>query len=494
MSEVTRISQSLQYCQNKLDLAMEHFDDLVNNAVDEDKDEEKMALLTFIHNSTKTFEKYTKKLFEEPKVKDLKKISIETSEKVPEKKLKLSPSPLMDLPNEIWMKILEYLPTYDILKNFNLTCKQFHSLAISPGAIKSLQLKVENFKESTQYQEIVKVLKRSKTLTKLVINGYRCGHMNHILAHALKSNHLKTLEVSLRETAMTNKNLEYMKNSSIEELKLDNILLDDDAMQKIGALKTLKSVRISNSLAVRQMNISELIKTFIDVKIGLEDLDVFTCSNQIEINASTLYEFLKEKAGTLKKLKVICIVRNDDRKEDMIWNVPANLEELYYYNCGDRNLRTIKIELGLDMPRLTKLAIRNIDGAMINMLGTQNFPALERLYLSKAYDNRNGPNVSQQTIFNFLENCPNLKSLKIMCHELMDPQPVDVWCAFLCEMYKNYNAYLNLTSYYHSGSFNSLWQNFEKNLKETDLATFYKYTKMKANYLDWKKEQLPNEW
>ena len=492
MSEVTRISQSLQYCQNKLDLAMECFDDLVNNAVDEDKDEEKMALLTFIHNSTKTFEKYTKKLFEEPKVKDLKKISIETSEKVPEKKLKLSESPLMNLPNEIWMKILKYLPTYDILKNFNLTCKQFHSLAISPGAIKSLQLKVENFKESTQYQEIVKVLKRSKTLNKLVINGYRCGHTNHILAHALKSNHLKTLEVSLSESTMTIKNLDYLKNSSIEELRLNNITLDDEAMQKIGALKTLKSVRISNDLANRQMNITELIKTFIDVKIELEDL--FTCSDQIEINASTLYEFLKEKAETLKKLKVICIVRNDDRKEDMIWNVPANLEELYYYNCGDRNLRTIKIELGLDMPRLTKLAIRNIDGDMINMLGAQKFPVLERLYLSKAYDNRNGPDVSQQTIFNFLKNCPNLKSLKIMCNELTDPQPVDVWSTFLFEMYKNFNAYLNLTSYYHSGSWNSLWQNFEKNLKETDLATFYKYTKMKANYLDWKKEQLPIEW
>ena len=71
------------------------------------------------------------------------------------------------LPNEIWMKILGYLPTYDILKNFNLACKQFHFLAINPGAIKSLELK--NVDESGQYQEIAKVLKRSKTLKELII-------------------------------------------------------------------------------------------------------------------------------------------------------------------------------------------------------------------------------------------------------------------------------------------------------------------------------------
>ena len=487
MSEVTRISQSLQYCQNKLDLALECLGNLVKEAVHEDKDEEKMELLTSIHKSSKTLQTFTEMLFEEPKIKD-QKISLETSKQVPEKKLKLSPSPLMNLPNEIWMKILNHLPTYDILKNFNLTCKQFHSLATSPGAIKSLLLKLENAKDSFQYQEIVKVLKRSKTLNKVVINS--SGPINRILGHALKSNHLKTLEVSGLEATLSNKNLENLKNSSIEELKLNNIFLDDDAMQQIGSLKMLKSVGISNSSAIQRMNISELVKTFIDAKIGIEDFTIVTSNNDIEINASILFEFLKEKAETLKKLKVSCAVTNDKRKEGVKWNITSNLEELYYY-CGWGNVHIKKIEFGLD-PRLTKLAIRNIDGDMINLLGTQNFPALERLYLSKAYDNYNGPYVNRQTIFNILKNCPNLKSLRIVCKELSDPQPVDVWCAFLCEMYKNYNAYLDLSGNYYGWS--TLCKDFEKNLKETDLAIFYKYTKLKANYLDWKKEQLPIEW
>ena len=79
MSEVTNISQSLQYCQNMLDLARERFSDLVKNAVCENNDEQKMKLLTFITDVNKTFQKFTKTLFEEPKVKDLKKRSLETS-------------------------------------------------------------------------------------------------------------------------------------------------------------------------------------------------------------------------------------------------------------------------------------------------------------------------------------------------------------------------------------------------------------------------------
>ena len=139
MSEETNTSQALQ---NKLDLAMGN---PVKDAVHENKGETRMV--------------------EEPK---MIKRSFETSQQVPDKRLKLSPSPLMDLPNEIWMKILTYLPTSDILKKFNLTCKRFHSLAINPCAIKSLKLNLWNASDSSQYQEIVKVLKRSKTLNELI--------------------------------------------------------------------------------------------------------------------------------------------------------------------------------------------------------------------------------------------------------------------------------------------------------------------------------------
>ena len=495
MSEAIDVSQCLQNCQKKFDLTMECFGDLVKYVLHQNEEENKMEVLTFIHNSTKTLENFTKRLFEEPKIKDRIKRSFETPdpEQVPEKKMKVSPSPLMDLPNEIWMKILGYLPTYDILKNFNLTCKQFHSLAIAPGAIKSLELKLEKAKDKYQYQEITKVLNRSKTLNKFIVHGN--GKLNHILSHALKSNHLKTLEVSRREGTLSKKNLEYVKNSSIQVLKLDKVNLDDGAMQKIGALKTLKSVRISTTYE-RNVNMSELFKTFIDAKIGLEDLAIV--SPIVEIKASTLCNFLKEGTENLKKLKLCCYLIGTDKEELMKWNAPSNLEELYFLDHGSVYGRDrIKIEFDMEMPKLTTLAHRNMNQDMLNMFGTQNFPVLERLYLAKGYrdyDEDDDFRASQQTIFDILENCPNLKSVKLGNLEVSDPQPVDAWCAFLYQMYKTHNAYIDILGTSQWSSWNkSPLEAFEKYLKETDLAIFYKYTKIKANYVDWKNEK-PYNW
>ena len=502
MSEAIDVSQCLQNCQKKFDLTMECFGDLVKYVLHQNEEEKKMEVLTFIHNSNKTLQNFTKKLFEEPEKESHKhKKSFETPdppdpEQVPEKKMKLSPSPLMGLPNEIWMKILGYLPTYDILKNFNLTCKQFHSLAINRSAIKSLQLKLEKAKDRVQYQEIVKVLKRSKTLNKFIVHGN--GPVNHILSHALKSNHLKILEVSSREATLSKKNLEYMKNSSIEVLKLSHINLNDDAIQKIGALKTLKSVKILTPSDPRSVNMSELVKTFIDAKIGLEDFAIV--SSFVEIKASTLCNFLKDRKETLKKLKICCNLIGTDKEGIMKWNAPSNLEELYFLDHGSVYARhRLKIEFCLEMPKLIKLALRNIDKDMLNMFGTQNFPVLERLYLGKGYrdedDNDDDFRASQQTIFNILGNCPNLKSVKLVNLEVSDPQPVDTWCAFLYQIYKTHNVYIDILGTSQWSSWNkSPLEAFEKYLKKTDLATFYKYTKIKANYFDWIKEQLPHEW
>ena len=122
---------------------------------------------------------------------------------------------------------------------------------------------------------------------------------------------------------------------------------------------------------------------------------------------------------------------------------------------------------------------------MQSMFGAQHFPVLERLYLERGYVDENVPKVTQQTIFNILEDCPNLKSVKLVGLDLFVPQAGDSWRAFLCQMYKTFNVYIDIFSYYDA---------FEKYLKENDLATFYKYSKLKVNYLDWLKEQPRFEW
>ena len=396
----------------------------------------------------------------------------------------------MDLPNEIWMKILSFLPTHDILKNFNLTCKHFYSLATNPCAIKCLNLKLENAKDSSQYQKIVKVLQRSKTLNKLIIEG-QGRNMNHILAHGLKSNHLKTLQVlSHIEATMTKKNLEYIKKSNIESLKLEEVILDNYAMKQIGALKTLKSVRILLSFGSRQMtSISELIKTFIEAKIELEDLAI-VARRDLELYPSVFSKFLEERGETLKKLNIRCTLDDSTWKNERKrvtfstkWNATSNLEELYYDDHGSQNGRSFPIEFGAEMPKLTKLVLRNINGNILLNFGTQKFPVLERLYLDIRFGDEN---LTRKTIFNILKNCPGLKSVKLLGLNLSEPEARYTWCAFLCKMYKDFNVYIDIFNY-QNWSINFSTEVFEKYLKKTCLATFNKYTNIKTNYLDWEK-------
>ena len=477
MSEVTSTSKSLHYYQNKLDLSMEHKGEKITEFA------------------------------EEPKVNPLNKRSFQTSEQVPDKKPKLSPSPLMDLPNEIWMKILTFLPTNDILKNFNLTCKYFHSLATNPCVIESLQLELENAKESSHYQEIVKLLNRSKTLNKLSINGH--GRVNHILAHGLKLNNLKTLEVSTNnyyEATLSKKNAEYIKNSKIESLKLNDITLDKYAMQKIGAVKTLKSIRISirglcNSVPCLidgyclkgNSSISELFKTFIDAKIDVEDLAIAVRYDLDEIYPSVFIKFLEERGESLKKLKIRCNISyttmKDDRKEEkftMKWNATSNLEELFYDDFGSQN-GNCPIAFGLEMPKLTKLALQTMDGNVLKIFGTTNFPVLERLYLDKKYGDEFD---SQESIFNIFVSCPNLKSVKLRDFDVSDLQSIESWNLFLCKIYKIFNVYIDV----NDGHSSFTTKSFENYLKKTDLGLFEKYTKIKNDYLDWKKELPSDEW
>ena len=489
MSEVTNMSQALQSCQNKLDLVLECLKDLVKDAVQENEGEKKKELLTFIENSTEKLQEFTEMLDEEPKINPLKKRSFKTSTHVPEKKLKFSPSPLMDLPNEIWMKIMSFLSTCDILKNFNLTCKHFHSLAINPSAIKSLQLKLYDTEDTSQCHKIVKVLQRSKTLNKLIFEG-QGEVMNHILAHGLKSNHLKTLQVKCDIKApLSKKNLEYIQNSNIKSLKFDEVILDNYAMQQIGAVKTLKSVNISmlgySETYPPFISISELIKTFTDSKIELEDLAIVACKDLFEIYPSVFEKFLEERGGTLKILKIRCAMKDNRENFSMKWNATPNLKELYYDDYGSQN-GTCPIEFGLQMPKLTKLVLRNIDGNMLQMIGTQTFPVLERLLLERRFGNENA---SQQTIFNILENCPNLKSVKLEGFVISDLESSENWYSFLCNLYKTFNAYIEILGYQGYWEFNLSTIDIEKYLEKTDLGTFDKYTKIKKDHLDWKEEQ-----
>ena len=79
-----------------------------------------------------------------------KKRSQKTEIIIPDKKLKLDHGNRIELPEEIWLKVINYLKTQDLFQNFALANKYFHGLSQDTRAVKSLLLK--NIDDKTKYK------------------------------------------------------------------------------------------------------------------------------------------------------------------------------------------------------------------------------------------------------------------------------------------------------------------------------------------------------
>ena len=175
------------------------------------------------------------------------------------------------------------------------------------------------------------------------------------------------------------------------------------------------------------------------------------------------------------------MTKDQNDQNEVKWNAHPNMEELYFHCYRKRS--PLKIEFGQAMPKLTYLALSSIDVEMLSVFSTQSFPLLERLFFKRGYG---APTPDGQVIYNILENCPNLKSIRLASFELSDPNSVSKWHSFLLEIYKVFNAYIDIYRHddYHQ---RAPLKMFEDYLEKTDLVTFEKYKKMKADYLDWTK-------
>ena len=62
-----------------------------------------------------------------------------------EEQLKIQSILVPDLPNEIWLKIMSYLSTFDLLRNVAQVSKTFHQLSKDPYLIRKIQLNFESW-------------------------------------------------------------------------------------------------------------------------------------------------------------------------------------------------------------------------------------------------------------------------------------------------------------------------------------------------------------
>ena len=68
----------------------------------------------------------------------------------------------VEFPNEIWLKIITFLPCKEFFGSFALVNKHFHSLTLDHSALKYLQ--IGEIKNDLQLENLMKVIKYSKKL------------------------------------------------------------------------------------------------------------------------------------------------------------------------------------------------------------------------------------------------------------------------------------------------------------------------------------------
>ena len=93
----------------------------------------------------------------------------------------LVPVPVPKLPNEIWLEILSYLPTHDLLRNVARVSKRFHELSEDPHLIRKIEVESVGSwpkdKEEKYCHDFLRVLKRSLKLKSLSF-GF-CSDINY---------------------------------------------------------------------------------------------------------------------------------------------------------------------------------------------------------------------------------------------------------------------------------------------------------------------------
>ena len=420
------------------------------------------------------------------------------------KKIKLSKYRTMDLPNEIWTKIIKFLPSKDVYGSLTLVSKRFQSLAIASGVLRIID--VSRLKRNKK----VKILKHFTTPMKLILNGSISQNDLNVISMtknlkslSIRNSHFETFDMygydydSSKELEMTG--FEAFKHSNLEHLELQGYVVDPDVMIEITKIKTLKTFKISNAknyvidpkvVNAFAQNENQLENVeFDDVKNGDPALDYEVTLHEQQSNElnKALNNLLEKKSLTLKSLKRITWDGICD-SEIPLTNLKLcqNLQEF----CGI--LQPHDIEILAELPRLQKLKLQNLrnpkylldhldlgslkylalsgpitDGTiLLREIPKHNFPVLQRLNLKDITYKLSL--ISEKFLSNLISNAPNLKSISFGNSKL----PLSH--QFMYNFLKNSNIFVSFQS-----------KSFEDFLIKTDLIEFRKYYQMKQSFKDW---------
>ena len=177
-----------------------------------------------------------------------------------------------NLPDEIWLKIIKNLPLKDMLGKFALVNKRFNNLTKDATLFKNFRLNSLNCQNFVHivpaYRQFLK--KSNGLMVNLTIENSMYG-MGEAIFEILKANQsLKSLKIKENfHCTFPSKFQEFIKQTNIETLDLENIDVKADEIKEISKVKTLKHLKLKLPLSApcsSPSSTSPCCKPFLDAK------------------------------------------------------------------------------------------------------------------------------------------------------------------------------------------------------------------------------------
>ena len=375
-----------------------------------------------------------------------KKRSNDFDSKIIDKKIKLD-SRTMDVPNELWTKIMNYLPTNEIFKNFGLACKRFRGL--TSGIIRlHAQIPDPNLSDI-----VLKIVKNSRAIIALDLEILYQNWNNYFQFETVSENlikeainscqKLKSLRIS-GDYNLKRDLIEILKKfgPQFEHLKFESLGTTSEVFVEIGTLAFLKSLSL-RSLNVRDIPANsqqrkmmvEIVQNLIKNATQLESIDFEFGSDDPEI--TNLYnKLINEKKHTLRKIGLTKQSRRYSNCENVnsrshcvsfgTINQCTNLEELSgilhiheFLDTKLKRLLTGKINHLDDLFKFSQMNRINLEHIEVEM-NSEWFAYFAQLeYLALRYLMINLENytdyqyyLKHEDLDTLIKNSPNLKALR----------------------------------------------------------------------------------
>ena len=184
-----------------------------------------------------------------------------------EKKSKLEQIKKIELPNEIWLKIMNYLGTKDVFMNFRLVCKNFDALT---SDVSCFEYSANNYLthegRKSQYQSALKQLRKFNRLKEIRIS--ESERMRPMMVQAVK----------------LHKNIKSLKLSNIGGM---NLKFSNDSLNQIHTLKRLEHLELRD-IAIAPYVVDYIassfrtIKSFIAIESTKDKTSNFTTPGNVQ--------------------------------------------------------------------------------------------------------------------------------------------------------------------------------------------------------------------